>query len=297
MSIEAKVIEDSISREGKRITTFQLKYPRFVHSELMTHRVFSRNASSSRAIPIMKMIKDVWNEPAEPVHWGKNQSGMQARSVLEGTKLKLAKTVWNISSKVACVFAYTLFKIGLHKQISNRILEPWQHIHVVLTSTEYENFFKLRDHPDAQPEIRELAKQMKSAMIYSIPRVLNEGEWHLPYITDSERRNSNIEILRACSAARCARVSYLLHDGNKTSIEKDLELFNQLATRPFTDKRGNVLTEDDPVHYSPLEHQATPDVLVSNRFAFELTNWESPSLHGNFNGWIQYRRMHEQTDK
>ena len=154
--ITAKMIEDSISEDGVRISTLQLRYHRYVHAEFMTHRVFSRSASSSRAIPIKKIIHQVWNEPAMPVHWGANISGMQAKNELSGWRLLLARNVWLTASKFACIFAYMLYYVGLHKQIGNRILEPWQFINVIVTSTEWDNFFELRIHPDAQPEIKEL---------------------------------------------------------------------------------------------------------------------------------------------
>ena len=133
--IEVKMIADSVSEFGVRICTLQLKYPRFIHSEFMTHRVFSRSASSSRAIPINKIISQVWNDPAMPVHWGANVSGMQAKKELKGWRLSLAKNIWVTASKFACIFAYLFSKIGLHKQIGNRILEPWQFINVIVTST------------------------------------------------------------------------------------------------------------------------------------------------------------------
>jgi thymidylate synthase ThyX len=84
--ISAKIIADSISESeyGDRITTFELEYPRFIHGELMTHRLFSRNAASSRAIPINKMMDQVLTAPAMPVEWGLNKSGMQAEEMLKG---------------------------------------------------------------------------------------------------------------------------------------------------------------------------------------------------------------------
>ena len=142
--ITAKMIADSYYDFDNRICTLQLKYPRFIHAEFMTHRVFSRSASSSRAIPISKIISQVWNDPAMPVYWGANVSGMQANEELTGWKLSAAKFIWKTSAKVACIFAYGFDKIGLHKQIGNRILEPWQYINVIVTSTEWDNFFDLR---------------------------------------------------------------------------------------------------------------------------------------------------------
>jgi hypothetical protein len=280
MKISAKVIEDSIEANGKRITTLQLCYPRFIHSEFMTHRVFSRNASSSRAIPVMKMLAQVWNDPAMPIHWGANQPGMQAHSQLGNFKKGVAKFIWRSAGKVACVFAWGLNKLGLHKQVANRILEPWQNIQVVVTGTEWNNFFELRDHEDAQPEIHELAIQIKDAMGDWTPRQVEyRGSeidqarfWHLPYVTQQERHDFayNPMLLVKFSAARCARVSYLLHDGARPNLEKDLTLYERLVG-------------SSPLHASPIEHQATP-----TKYAFQTSN--------NFKSWQQFRAMHLTTN-
>lgn len=274
--ITAEIIADSISEAGKRITTFELEYPRFIHSELMTHRVFSRNSASSRAIPLSKMIKLVWSNPAMPVHWGRNQKGMSAKHELTGIKLKLVKKIWSVSGKVMCGFAYFLNKIGLHKQVANRILEPWSHIKVVVTSTEYDNFFYLRNHPDAQPEIQDLARKMLKKYNERAPMKLKDGEWHLPYIptlftNDKEQRITyaspdtfqeiSLSEAKKISASLCAQISYRISDFSK---EKAEDIYNRLV-------------ESKPVHASPFEHQATP--------------FENPlKRSGNFIGWHQLRQ-------
>ena len=280
MPIQAKIIEDSISGAGKRITTFQLLYPRFIHAELMTHRVFSRNASSSRAIPVKKTIQMVREEPATPIHWGKNQPGMQAKEEIQ--HVGTAQDIWLRAARNAANIAEEFEQIGLHKQVANRILEPFQHISVVLTATEFDNWFELRAHPDAQPEIQVLAHEMRHLMGQSIPKKLTYGEWHLPYVTDADRSAVTslgfaVEVLRKISAARCCRVSYLKHDGDTASVEEDLALCDRLAA-------------SRPIHASPFEHQATPDDL-----AYEASGpeWLHPELHGNFVGWCQYRKMIE----
>lgn len=278
MTIEAKVIEDSVSSAGKRLTTLQLKYPRFIHAEFMTHRVFSRNASSSRAIPVAKMIEAVRTEPAMPIHWGKNQPGMQANEQLTGVELNDAKHCWLAAAQSAANVAEKMMAIGLHKQVANRVLEPFQHIHVIVTATEWDNFFALRAHPDAQPEIQALAVAIRDAMTHHQPRELADDEWHLPYIRDEER-GLPIEQLVKMSAARCARVSYLKHDGVAPSLEDDLTLYERLV--------GSM-----PIHASPIEHQAAPDTLWSFDEG-ETEKWEWPELHGNFVGWKQYRKMVE----
>ena len=266
MTTSAKVIAHSISGEGKELFTLQLRYQRFVHSEFMTHRVFSRNASSSRAIPVAKMIEQVRNDPAMPVHWGANQPGMQARQELEGFSLEMTQHQWKLAATRAADSAYVMMELGVHKQVANRVLEPFQWISVVVTATDWDNFFALRDHEDADPNICYLAKAMKTAMSNSKPTLLLEGEWHWPYVTTQERVDyyGKDELLSKVSAARCARVSYLTHDGLTPDIAKDIELFDRLA--------GGI-----PLHASPLEHQATPGHTDT----------------GNFNGFTQFRKLWE----
>lgn len=264
MTIEAKIIADSISPTNARLTTFQLVYPRMVHAELMTHRVFSRNASSSRAIPVAKIIQQVIDNPAMPVYWGKNQKGMQAREELTGEALEKAKAVWLRARDKAVEQARQLVDLDLHKQIANRILEPWHHIHVVVTATDFDNFFALRCHPDAQPEIKVLAEQMADLYFANTPTELRLGMWHLPYVSSGGLfipSGGDKDLLKA-SVARCARVSYMTHDNQEPTLEKDVALYNQLLSS---------------VHMSPFEHPATPNV-------------DPNAYSGNFKGWIQYRK-------
>lgn len=262
MTIEAKIIADSISEEGNRLTTLQLVYPRFIHSEFMTHRMFSRNASSSRAIPVNKMIEAVRTNPAMPIHWGANQPGMQARAELTPVKRTVVKALWHCAAYAATGIAYAMSALGAHKQVVNRILEPFQHIHVVVTATEWGNFFALRCHQDAQPEIQSLAASIVHAMEHSEPKKLAPGEWHLPYVTDSERLNHTTVDCIKMSGARCARVTHVNHDGTTASLVPDTKLYNQLTTAM-------------PPHMSPVEHQAM--AIPSSKF------------FANFRGWKQHR--------
>lgn len=261
MTCEVKIIEDSINPYNEvRITTMQLKYWRGFHSEFMTHRVFSRNASSSRAIPIKTFLKQVWNDPAMPIHWGANQAGMKARTELTGFKKWFCKFTWKLAGKAVCSLVWLVNLVSKpHKQTFNRLLEPWQYISVIVTATEWDNFFELRNHPDAQPEIAELAAKMKEAMDNSSPVERTE---HLPYVLTEERRMYDLETCRKLSAARCARVSYLTHDGKKPSYDKDIKLHDDLVG-------------GRPIHASPTEHQAVAQ--KSNKF------------YKNFRGWKQYR--------
>ena len=265
MSIAARVVADSISSTGKRITTFVLTYPRFVHAEFMTHRVFSRNAASSRAIPAKKIRKAVRTDPAMPVYWGANQAGMQAEAELAGWRLFLAKLLWTKAAYFMLAVSWMFEKLGLHKQIANRILEPWFNITVVCTSTEWANFYHLRNHKKAQPEIRELAVAMLEAQNQSIPVMLQPGQWHLPFVEGSELAELGFKSALRVSVARCARVSYMNHDGKRSTVEEDQKLFVRLVG-------------EDPKHASPAEHQATPAEYPGEPC-------------GNFFGWIQHRKM------
>ncbi len=286
MTINAKIICDSINEYGNRLTTFQLRYPRFIHAEFMTHRMFSRNASSSRAIPVAKLIEDIERDPVYPSFWGKNQTGMQAVEEcnmlvdIDGFGLLTREEAWNKARESAITFAKAFAYSGYHKQIVNRLLEPFSHINVVVTATDYENFYSLRRHKDAQPEIKLLADAMWEAQQTSVVTTkLFHNEWHLPYITDEDWTAMSIpydqinEILLRVSVARCARVSYLTHEGKEPNIIDDLKLYDRLV--------GSI-----PLHASPAEHQARPDRIICNN---PLT-WKNPELHGNLNGWVQYRK-------
>lgn len=302
MTISVELIADSIAN-GIRISTLQLRYPRFIHAEVMTHRVFSRNASSSRAIPVKRIIEDIQKDPAIPMHWGKNIPGMQAHEQIDEPVIvrtddndgyfedsMTKEAAWLEARDRVISIAQSFDNAGYHKQIVNRLLEPWSHINVLVTATDFANFFHLRDHADAQPEIRELAQKMKIALSKATTVELKYGDWHLPYISgkdfadihmylkharitrDEPMIKEIMEVALKVSVARCARVSYLTHGGRPTKLEEDLLLYNRLLG-------------SQPLHASPAEHQATPDELFGNR-----KDWCNPEKHGNFRGWIQYRK-------
>ena len=260
--ISASIIADSVSPVGDRITTFVLAYPRFFHSELMTHRAFSRNAASSRAIPIQKMIKNIWDNPAMPVSWGQNGKGMQAKGELPLYRAKVAKLVWLTACKFACFFSWLLYQIGVHKQIANRVTEPFAHITTLVTATDFGNFFALRAHPDAQPEFQALARMMLSLYLESTPRKLNWREWHLPFVDEETRSNLSVQDCLKISTARAARVSYLNFEG-KIDYNKDFKLHDDLLASG---------------HMSPFEHAARPEP-------------ECACPQSNFKGYMQYRKM------
>lgn len=275
-NISAKVIADSVSEDGVRLTTMQLCYPRFIHGEFMTHRMFSRNAMSSRAVPVEKMIEQVNNNPAAPIHWGANQAGMVADEEIRDASI--GEAIWWIAADTMTNLAERMNRAGLHKQVVNRILEPFQVMHTVVTATEWDNFFALRLHNDAQPEIYELARVMQQAMEESSPQGHTEEQWHMPYIQHGERMALHDAI--KCSVARCARVSYLNHDQSQPSIEKDLKLYQMLY---------------DSKHLSPFEHQAKPIhptwLLLEEETGITHMDKNGYSWSGNFKGWAQYRNL------
>lgn len=274
--ITAKIIQDSISEAGVRITTLELEYPRFIHSEFMTHRVFSRNAASSRAIPINKMIEQVVVNPAIPSEWGANQAGMQANKLLEDSDA--CRFAWGQAAVRAAKSARELQELGLHKQIVNRVLEPFQTMKTVVTSTEWSNFFELRNHKDAQPEIQVLARIMADVMDASTPLKLEDGEWHVPYVERHYNDEQEIDYISngtiltveealMVSSSCCAQVSYRLLD---SSLEKALFVYDKLIN-------------SRPIHASPFEHQGQ-------------ASWDlgSEKNSGNLRGFAQYRKLLEE---
>ncbi len=262
----------SVMPDGVEVITYQLRYWRAIHGELMTHRDFSRCASSSRAIPVKKVLAQVWNDAAGPTHWGSNQPGMQAGAEVTGFKLWLAKALWGTAAKAACVFAWGLMKLGVHKQVANRLLEPFQYINVVVTATKLDNFFSLRRHKDAMPEFKALADEMFYSREFSSRTYLKPGEWHLPYIQEHERKNFSPHTLVKVSAARCARTSYNRHDGTPAPISEDVGLHDKLVG-------------GSPIHASPTEHQVLCDEPSTDG------KHRGGNLHGRYT--IQYRKLVE----
>jgi thymidylate synthase ThyX len=272
--ISAKIVADSDAPSGARLTTFVLTYPRFIHSEFMTHRVFSRNASSSRAIPVKKQIQMVIDNPVIPLAFTKNKKGMQGGEALDGEAHDAAVRTWLMARDLAVTQAQQLEQLEVHKQYANRILEPWAHITVVVSATDWDNFFALRCHEAAQPEIHALADLMCILYHENIPLPVQDGQWHLPFITNEELGEIEwdedygckltIDDLKKMSVARCARVSYLNHDGAAPTMEEDIALYNRLVGAA-------------PIHASPAEHQA-------------MAIGDASIRSGNFRGWIQYRK-------
>jgi thymidylate synthase ThyX len=310
--IKAEILSDSLNPKGKRLTTFVLEYPRMIHAEILTHRVFSKNAASSRAIPIEKMIQQVMDNPAMPVWWGKNQSGMQAKEELDNIMPEIptvldengnsyakfgrmvhpavvpareaARRQWLHARNLAVEQVRHFNTIGVHKQLSNRLLEPWFNIRVILSGTDFENFFSLRAHKDAQPEFQSLAYKMLDIYNASTPNRLTDGQWHIPFgdnmdegklkslilsrediYDDADYFNKLEKYKIKVAIARCARVSYWNFEG-KDDYAKDVETCDKLF--------GSI-----PRHLSPAEHVAKSS--------------DTDNYTGNFCGFIQYRKLFE----
>ncbi|MDX1532764.1 MAG: hypothetical protein R3230_01000 [Nitrosopumilaceae archaeon] len=312
---EVTLVADSISEEGQRISTFVLTYWRAIHGELMTHRLFSRNAMSSRAVPIEKMIEHINNRPAMPVHWGKNQPGMQANEehdadvTIDLSWLMNAsdyetdepvnfsytlpkKEAWHEAKRFAISAAKGFNDAGYHKQIVNRLTEPYQFMRTVVTATDFDNWYWLRDHSDAQPDIKLLASMMLELHNKSTPKTLDSTEWHTPFYKDGfwsshyidddgvefDRYNNTLETALKISSSCAAQASFRKADD---STEKAENVYQRLV-------------ESSPVHASPFEHPAKP---IDDS---EDGDWEEGVTHmdrngnywsGNFKGWVQYRQL------
>lgn len=275
-----RVILKSVCDQGQEpLTTLHLRYPRFIHAEIMTHRVFSRNARSSRAVPVKTMIEEVLSDPVIPWHWTKNQPGMQGEpghdsqvyvaEAWTGGLYLPPEDAWRVACHNAVDLAQAFADAGYHKQVSNRLLEPFMWIDVLVTADKWDNFFELRDHPDAEPHFQELAQMIRKAIDEAEAQELIAGEWHLPYITEEDRQALELEDLKKVSVARCARISYTPFDGN-ASYEREFERFKKLL--------------GPPVHASAFEHVAQAD-WIDQPYA----EWANPEAHRNFTGWNQYR--------
>jgi hypothetical protein len=293
VTYSAKILADSVSPDGYRLTSFEVTFPRIVLAEFNTHRVFGRNSASSRAIPVKTMLKRVEEDPFIPVYWGKNQKGMQAAEELSEEDRASAEAVWLDQRDLAVAAVRFLAEdLDLHKQIANRLIEPWLFQTVIVTSSEWANFFNLRRDKAAQPEIRTAAELMYREREESIPVSLEYGQWHLPLVDGIDypqllEAGYTDNAIAGISAGRCARVSYLTHDGVRDP-DADLELAGRLR---------------EAGHYSPFEHAARPmydgELYLFETPAFKTVAGElvfdpaRPPTHfcGNLNGWVSLRKL------
>ncbi len=299
-NISAKVIADSINQKGIRMTTFELNFHRYILAEANTHRMLSKNAASSRAIPLQSIIHQIMNEPAIPVHWGTNNPGMQSKSEMSLENQVIAKEKWIEAMHKMIESANILGDkngLNMHKQNVNRLLEAFTMTKQVLTGTTFANLLNLRDHDDAQPEFRVLASCIKECLEQSKPELLVPGEWHVPYVATKRNSIGNLEYwsndtkidldtARKISASCCAQVSYRKLDD---TIEKALDIFGMLHLEDDKNRHK---------HSSPVEHQGTP--IDEYNIPFNPNSWEPGVTHvrrdgslwsGNLQGWIQYRQL------
>lgn len=294
MGFEVKVIQDSVSSGKRRLTTLVATYPRFIHSELLTHRDRARNSASSRAIPFPTMMERICTEPVIPLEWGAEEGGMQMGGKIPFKMQSLAEQIWLEARDAAVHHAARLHHIGktwcsipgnlieegdrdvrIHKSLPNRITEPWMWITVIMTATEWQNLFRLRVHGDAEIHFQRICGMMRDALENNVPREIADGDWHLPLIYQEDRElvrqrpdlteeQDELYYLKRISVARNARVSYLTHEG-KRDHAKDLELFERLL-------RGSSFG-----HFSPFEHVAQAVADPTHR-------------SGPFLGWRQFRK-------
>jgi hypothetical protein len=316
--ISFRVIADSLAPCGTRLTTGLAHYPRSIHSEIMTHRELSRGAGSSRAIPTEKLLKLIEDSPFVPKYIGQNQRGMQAGAEVSEEVRREAEQIWLDQASASIAVARRLAAMNIHKQVVNRLTEPFAYITVLISTTSHDNLFALRDHEAAEPHFQELARVWRQAVKDSTPVKLNYGDWHRPFIDDATRDEVETKfpgswyeqekLLNKISVGRCARLSYLTHEG-KRSVEKDIELHDTLMVQ-------------DPLHASPSEHVAqaldypswykdhairlpNPYELQSDVVGWmEKNDGAEPTQEvfraqsalaylrsGNFLGWRQYRKM------
>ena len=291
----ARVIADSVSPSGQRVTSIQARFWRPILAEVNTHAVWSRNSASSRAIPARKQVQRVREDPSLPVSWPAEQKGMQGGAELEGEQLHAAQAHWGLAQKTMAQIADHLIEIGLHKSVTNRLLEPFQWHTALITATAWDNAFRQRVSPLAQPEFRVVATCMKEAIDQSTPVLLDRGQWHMPYL-DSEtiadvldHSPDGMEMLKQISVARCARTSMETQEGVRDWAQ-DLNLYKRLETA-------------DPMHASPFEHVCTPakwnshSVDVPDPDTSEVIYSITLPKLGKFLGWQQFRHVIEAQQK
>lgn len=329
--IKATVLAYSINEMGQKFITWEIEYPRLVLAELNTHRMLSKNSFSSRAVPFLKMLEQL---DGRPVRFGANQAGMQDQgedydALVEsepeggycfGDPCNYVTNVeaWEEAKEDAVKWAQRFYEAKYHKQVYNRLLEPFQMMKTVISGTETDNFFWLRDDDAADPSLHELARVMKEAKDASKPELLKAGEWHLPYVdyfqtvigyTEDDQlimgpreyflgdiqgddfQPITLEQAIKVSCARCAAVSYR-NEGY--GLEKSLEVYDRLVG-------------DERKHASAFEHCATPmkayayyGQCVEVNEPSDPTTWEPGITHmdrqgnlwsGNLKGFIQYRKL------
>ena len=283
--IKAKIVQDSSLPTGERLLTFNVRYGRLIHSELLRHRAASHSVKSSRAIPTHKYREEVLNDPYIPVKFGTKKKGMQAGPPTFLSKF-YGEKVWRLSSKIACLFHWMMETLKIHKEVANRVLEPyvWVEETITVEANALKEIAELRIHVDAQEDVRKIVEEMVYEMDNSTSVQLKKNDWHVPYVVritsddkDMAYKDNNGKMLTAdqaivCSAARCARSSYANHDNSMSNYDNDVKLAERLVG-------------SEPMHLSPFEHQAR---------AFNDES-ERESNSSNFRNFFQQRKAIEKS--
>jgi len=288
----SKVVCHSRAPNGEELITLEIELHRFILPEFNTHRSLSRNFQSSRAVPVEKMIQQVRDNPAMPVHWGLNQRGMVAdieseSYVLDNTGQEFTvQEWWMLAAEEAASSAEAMSEAGYHKQIVNRLLEPFMKTKGVVTATReaFEAMFLLRCHKDAQPEFKLLAERMRASIEASTPQELQYGEYHLPYVDNNHcySKESAIQLSASCNA----QVSYRVLDD---SLEKALKIYDMLnlpengvykEDPPHCyDEDTEVLTERGYLKWKDLNGERLAVVSPDNGTFIGFTNDYKPTVH------------------
>lgn len=275
-----EVVADSRAL-GVRLTTLEVTLPRILLAEQNTHRIFSRNTASSRAIPVLTRCQSIEDSPFVPEAFGKNRKGMQA-SELDRESNEKARMIWLEACRDAVRHARRLAEVGVHKEHANRVAETYSWVTQLITATEWDNYMNLRAHSDAQPEIQKVASMMRDALANSSPEILGVGDWHLPYVDpqDLPKESEDSTLAVKMSVGRCAAISYERHQIKK-SVAEEVARYNRLLSAG---------------HMSPFEHQAcvgSSDLLLHHAsFRWDSEDGFTPSFVGNFRApWIQARKF------
>ena len=283
--ISARILADSVSPAAPRLTTWWVTMPRIILAEWNTHRKFARNAASSRAIPVEKCLQQVEENPFVPLVWHKNRPGMQGDEELQGAEREQAIAEWLAARDNAVAQAKRMIELGIHKQIANRLIEPWRYVDVLMTCCEpgLQNFFALRAEGAAEPHMQDLAYKMLELYNASTPKTLQPGEWHIPY-GDNMPQGLDWETQLKIAVARAARLSYENFDGT-FSVEDDIKLHDRLASQG---------------HWSSFEHIAQVADLLAHEPGKDYYD-AIGTKHGNLEpGWVQLRKLYPtecRTDK
>lgn len=261
--IQAQILADSIAPSGTRLTTMRVTMPRFILAEFNTHRVFSRNAGSSRAISVKRRMEMIRTNPVIPVEWGIEQRGMQASQVIEdATKLHDVESLWRHTAVEIAEIAGIFEDHGIHKQIVNRLLEPFSWVTVIVSSTLWDNFFNLRCSPMAQPEMRVTAEKMQEQYQLNAPIEKQWDEWHIPTLKLGEREQ--MECLDDAILGACGRIARVSYEANSKTLAEELDLAKSLMTNG---------------HWSPFEHVA------------QCVYGKAENCRNFVRDWAQYRAL------